>query len=305
MEPKAPPGGSHHVQRYRYSKAASGPALSLLERPHGATVIWRKKAHAPTLQVTKTFSALPQPKQVPRKDALVNSKVHIKPLKSSRTQRSEAAADVQGARQRAGDFTCSPGHFRQPLSKLLPKGFQARRAATATQTSEPEVEALGSVDPPHESMACQTDAEVVPNADFRHEEAKLSERRLEYLTMGDLPASSTELMDPDAIGPVIIAGSQFLGGEECAKFSRVGQTSAVVPMQRTINSNPNTIHEFVHSEVVDAVVADTLGSPPFDGLLDNNLHGYEGSGIQRALRVIERTVIGQVNSALIFVLKGI
>ena len=149
----------------------------------------------------------------------------------------------------------------------------------------------------------------MPNAEALQKKAQASEISLVYPAMGALPRYSTggltELINPDGTGCVVFAGNQFSKGQERAKYSGAGQGSATAPTDRKIDSNPNTVHNFVNSELIDAVVADILETHPVDRPGEGNgfVSEREARGDQEPFRVIERTVIGHVDAVLSSVLK--
>ena len=303
-------GGPRLVKRYRETKERSGQAAQLHERQMAATITRRKRAQVPTLQVTKTFSGLPQPKEVAQRGSQRNTRnlAAARLGKSSQGPRPEMAVERPGISHKAEDSGRSQGPFRQPLSQLLPKELQVRRAVAATQTAEVEVpDPVSSAEPPQESTACQTDPEKVPDAEALQKIAQASEISLVYPAMGALPRDSTggltELINPDGTGCVVFAGNQFSKGQERAKYSGAGQGSAAAPTDRKIDSNPSTVHNFVNSELIDAVVADILQTHPVDRPVEGNGFVSEARGDQKPFRVIERTVIGHVDAVLSSVLK--
>ena len=304
--------GPRHVKRYGETKERSGQAAQLPERQRTATITRRKKAQVPTLQATKTFSGLPQPKTGAQRGThgSFRNPAAAKPGRPSQGPRPEVAVESLGSSRKAEDSGHSKVPFRQPLSQLLPKDLRVRRAVAATQTSEAEVaEPVSSADPPQESTACQTDTEIVANAESLQEIAAASEIGLVYPAMGARPFGSTdgptELLNPDATGSVVVTGNQFPKGNKRAKYSGAGQGSPAAPTDRKIDSNQHTIHNFVNSDLIDAMVADILEAHPVNGPIegDDFIPESEARGDQKPFRVIERTVIGHVDSVLSSVLK--
>ena len=314
-EPKSTPlENLRHVKRYGETKSAISPAPEISQRHPAATVTRRKKAEVPSLQVIKTFSGLPQPKKSsqkagseklgPRSDAEIGSK----PQKT----KFEKDAEAKDMTLKAANMTDTSGHVRQPLSQILPRELRVRRAAAATQTSETTEKKLKNLErPPQESTACQTDNQEVSNAEASDGDADALEKILVYPPMGDLSDRSTNdeatFMHPSNSGSVIVAGTQFMkASKEKMKISTPDLSKTTSTTTRTVSANPHTIHKFVSSELVDAVVADILVSRPYDDTsADETCKGQVSAHAQIPGRVVERTVIGHVDAVLSSVLADV
>ena len=190
-----------------------------------------------------------------------------------------------------------------------------RRAAAATQTSETTKERPKNLErPPQESTACQTDTQEVSNAEASDRDADAPEKILVYPPMGDLPDKSTNseaaFLHPSNSGSVIFAGTQFVkASKEKMQISTPeipGLSKTIPTATRTVSANPHTIHKFVSSELVDAVVADILVSRPYDSTsADDTFKGQVSEHAQIPGRVVERTVIGHVDAVLSSVLADV